>query len=425
VKPLLRKLVNETHQLDPTRPAAIGGCQRGGLDKLGDVAGYNGDGARIPAYQNPGIPNVVSEYGSHVSDRGDARTDTYGGMFNKKELNADTPEYPWRSGQSLWCAFDYSTVLGHFGCMGFVDYFRIPKRSWYWYRNQYLHIPPPDWPQQGAPAKLALTADKTSIVGTDATDDCQLLVTVQDASGRPISNSPPVTFTIESGPGEFPTGRSITFNPPSKDPKSDIAIRDGLAAMEFRSYYGGQTVIRASSPGLQDGTVTITTVGDPQFIPGQSPLAPARPYVRYTLAYRPMAASQTISTNHPASASSEAPGHSAGLANDDSVNTGWQAGDNDPNAWWKVDLEGLYSIQSVQSTFSAKGNFKYKIEASPDGITWTLLTDQSQSTITSKVRTDYCAKNEHNRYVRLTLTGFATGKPPLINEIKVQGTASP
>ena len=171
--------------------------------------------------------------------------------------------------------------------------------------------------------------------------------------------------------------------------------------------------------------MTITTVGDPQFIPGQSPLAPDRPYLRYTLAYRPMAASQTISTNHPASASSEAPGHSAGLANDDSVNTGWQAGDNDPNAWWKVDLEGLYSIQSVQTTFSAKGNFKYKIEASPDGITWTLLTDQSQSTITSKVRTDYCAKNEHNRYVRLTLTAFATGKPPLINEIKVQGTASP
>jgi len=45
MKGLLTKLVDETHQLDPTRPAAIGGCQRGGLDKLGDVAGLNGDGA--------------------------------------------------------------------------------------------------------------------------------------------------------------------------------------------------------------------------------------------------------------------------------------------------------------------------------------------------------------------------------------------
>jgi hypothetical protein len=281
VKGLLTKLVAKTHQLDPTRPAGIGGAQRGDLDKLGDVAGYNGDGARIKAFQNPGIPNLVTEYGSHISDRGDAKTDVYDGMFRKKELDADTPEYAWRSGQALWCAFDYGTILGHAGCMGFVDYFRIPKRSWYWYRNQYLHIPPPDWPQFGSPAKLGLTADKATIQGTGATDDCQLLVTVEDAGGKPVSNSPPVTLAIESGPGEFPTGRSITFSPASSDPQSDIVIRDGLAAIEFRSYYGGKSVIRATSPGLQDGTVTITTVGNPQFVPGKMPLAPDRPYVRF------------------------------------------------------------------------------------------------------------------------------------------------
>jgi len=283
-KALLTKLVNETHQLDPTRPAGIGGCQRGGLDKLGDVAGYNGDGAIIKAFQNPGIPNLVTEYGSHISDRGDPATDTYGGNFKARELNFDTPEYPWRSGHALWCAFDYGTILGHAGAMGFVDYFRVPKRSWYWYRNQYAHIPPPEWPVFGAPARLALTADKTTIHGTDATDDCQVLVTVQDGSGKWLSNSPPVTFTIESGPGEFPTGRSITFRPPSDDPQSDICIRDGIAAIEFRSYFGGKSVIRATSPGLTDGTIAITTVGDPKFIQGKTPLAPYRPYVRFVTA---------------------------------------------------------------------------------------------------------------------------------------------
>jgi len=30
--------------------------------------------------------------------------------------------------------------------MGIVDYFRIPKRSWYWYRNAYANTPPPEWP---------------------------------------------------------------------------------------------------------------------------------------------------------------------------------------------------------------------------------------------------------------------------------------
>jgi hypothetical protein len=234
-----------------------------------------------------------------------------------------------------------------------------------------------------------------------------------------------VTFTIESGPGEFPTGRSITFHPPSKDPKSDIAIRDGMAAIEFRSYYGGQSVIRATSPGLEDGTVTITTTGDPQFVPGQSPLAPDRPYVRYTQAYQPASVSQNVALNHPASASSEAPGHTAGLAIDGDVNTGWQAADNNPNAWWQVDLEGFYSIQSVETTFGDAANHQYKIEASPDGNTWTLLVDQTQTTGTDKVRADTCAKNEHNRYLRLTLTELITDHPALVEEIKIQGKPSP
>ncbi len=71
VMPKLRKFLKElvayTHELDPTRPAAIGGCQRGDIDKLGDVAGYEGDGARL--FANPGIPNVVIEYGSPITDR--------------------------------------------------------------------------------------------------------------------------------------------------------------------------------------------------------------------------------------------------------------------------------------------------------------------------------------------------------------------
>lgn len=36
--------------------------------------------------------------------------------------------------------------------MGIVDYFRIPKRAWYWYRNEFKRIPPPEWPVKGTPA---------------------------------------------------------------------------------------------------------------------------------------------------------------------------------------------------------------------------------------------------------------------------------
>jgi hypothetical protein len=53
------------------------------------------------------------------------------------------------------------------------------------------------------------------------------------------------------------------------------------------------------------------------------------------------------------------------------------------------------------------------------------LADQTQTSSTEKVRMDTCAKNEHTRYVRLTLTGLAIDEPALISEIKIKGKPSP
>ena len=44
----------------------------------------------------------------------------------------------------------------------------------------------------------------------------------------------------------------------------DIYIRDGKAAIEFRSYYGGKTVIKAVSSGLQTDSLAIETKGSPR-----------------------------------------------------------------------------------------------------------------------------------------------------------------
>ena len=280
VRNLLKELVACTHDLDPTRPAAIGGCQRGQIDKLGDIAGYNGDGARLPEYVNPGIPSVVSEYGSTITDRPGKYEPGWGdlpGTPGADKKQAGSWRLPWRSGEVIWCAFDHGSIAGrNFGAMGLVDYFRLPKRQWYWYRNEYQHIPPPAWPENGTPAGLQLTADKTTLHAVDGTDDAQIIVTVVDQDGKALNNCPPVTLTIESGPGEFPTGPAITFAS-----GSDIPIRDGEAAMEFRSYYAGTTVIRATSPGLKDATLTLNSQGQPEFVAGRTPPVKQRPYVRF------------------------------------------------------------------------------------------------------------------------------------------------
>ena len=408
VRSFLKDLVTFTHQLDPTRPAAIGGCQRGDLDKLGDVAGYNGDGATL--FINPGIPSVVTEYGSTVADRPGDYAPGWGDL--------QPQEFSWRSGQTLWCGFDHGSIADHFGCMGMIDYFRLPKRQWYWYRNAYRNIPPPAWPQGGIPAGLLLTTDRSFLKAADGTVDAQIIVTVVDRNGTALSNSPPVTLTIQSGPGEFPTGRSITFAP-----DSDIAIRDGEAAIEFRSYYSGSTVIRATSPGLPDSSLVIQSAGGPEFVAGKTPGAELRPYVRFQ---KPMAASATSQTNmvfgrdNPALASSQAPVHTAGLANDGDVSTFWQATAGDTNAWWQVDLERLLAVKKVRLTFPTEGNHHYKIEVSPDQILWKPFIDESRANVPGRIEV-HSGPEKSGRFLRVTFNRTTKKQPASLAEIEVWG----
>ena len=284
---LLKSAVALTHQLDPAptgRPAAIGGAQSaiGNVqpDTLGDVAGFNGDGT---GYNDPGMPNLVSEYGSVSATRPGSYDP---GWANLAVTNGMPTQYAWRSGVSKWCLFDHgSEDATSYATMGIVDYFRIPKRSYYWYRNTYAKVAPPTWPTSGKPAGLKLTSNTTTLTAVDGTQDAWLLVNVVDSGGNPTNNNVTVTLTVTSGPGEFPTGPSITFTPMGNSngslgsgSPSDIAILDGQAAIEFRTYYSGTSIITASSAGLTSATVTITSQGSPAFVPGQTPPADTRPY---------------------------------------------------------------------------------------------------------------------------------------------------
>jgi hypothetical protein len=322
----------------------------------------------------------------------------------------------WRSGEAIWCAFDHGSIAGrNFGAMGFVDYFRLPKRQWYWYRNEYRHIAPPAWPSNGIPAALKLTADKATLNSVDGTDDAQIIVTIVDKDGKALNNCPPVTLAVESGPGEFPTGPSITF-----EPDSDITIRDGQAAMEFRSYYAGKTMIRATSPGLKDATIEITSLGKPKFIAGKTPGVKPRPYGRFTAnnANSPV----TFGRENPTRASSEAPGHNGRFANDANPATFWQANAGDTNAWLRVDLERIVTVQKTKLTFPTEGDWRYKIEISDDGENgWKIISNQTQSAGSAKTQIQMAVNGAHGRFLRVTFVGTPDGNPAALAEVEVTG----
>jgi hypothetical protein len=281
-KALARKMGALAKQLDPTRATTLGGAQRGGYDMLRpeiDIAGYNGDGARIAEYINPGFPNIVAEYGSKTANRPgeyapDYRGDLQHNSANHPALPLMPIEYEWRSGIALWCAFHHGSIAARtYGDMGFIDYYRLPLNAWHWYRDsRNWHYTlgnqgampardPSTYSRTGTPMKLSLAASQTTIKN-DGTDDAHIIVTVQDAAGNWLNNSPSVTLEVMGGPGVFPTGKRIVFGT-----SGDPIIRDGKAAIAFRSYYAGVTTIRAtSSTNLEPAYITITTTGGPSEI---------------------------------------------------------------------------------------------------------------------------------------------------------------
>lgn len=413
VKKLLRECYEISRNIDPTRKVAVGGAQRplgkDRIDNLADIAGYNGDGCAIADFQNPGFPTLVSEYGSVTSDR----PGKYSACWGMLAKDASYKGLPWRSGQAIWCGFDHGSIAGEaLGKMGIIDYFRIPKRAWYWYRNEYMNIPPPEWPELGSPAKLEIIADKTKNIKTDGTDDVMLVVTVLDSLGKELSNSPDVTLRVVAGPGEFPTGRSITFMK-----NSDIRIADGKAAIELRSYEAGVSVIEASSPGLTSARIEIEFVGDVEYNESNEEFRKERPYKRYV-----RQASDNIlvfGRNNPTFSSSNKDVFVSGLGADGDNNTFWQPADEDKYPWWISDTEKLLDIKEVKVVFNRNYKYKYYLEVSDNMEDWKIISDKSDNDIEELGYLFKVSKPVKARFVRIRFTEYN----PFINvaEFEIRG----
>jgi len=398
VRKLLAAEVALSHQLDPTRPAAVDGAQRGEIDHIGDIAGYNGDGAVL--FPNPGIANFVAEYSSTISDRPGEYGPSWGDIEHTPGATPGEPatwRFPWRSGEVIWAGFDHGSIAGKFGSMGLVDYARLPKRGWYWYRNAYRGIAPPAWPQPGKAAALRVTSSSPVIRHADGTDDVQLVVTVVDGEGKALSNSPPVHLVLEAGPGELPTGRSIDFTP-----NGGIPIRDGQAAIAMRSWQRGTTRIRATSPGLADGVLTVETVDGPRFVEGVTPVAAERPYVARKMEVGP---AQAFGLKNPTQASSSAAGHASSLANDGDAATWWAPAPGDARPWLVVDPERIVNYGRLAVRFAPDGRCDVSAEAQDTGGVWQPLGDAAATADTLDVPVNAVT----GRQLRLRLTAPAGG----------------
>lgn len=422
-KALISEMAGYAKELDPTRATAMGGTQRQGYDKLEnvDVAGYNGDGASMQEYQDPGVANMVAEYASHTGNRPDQFKAYYG---NVKVDGSGNPEQPeWRSGQVLWCAFHHGSIMARsYGDMGFIDYYRLPLQSWYYYRWMNTGVER-ECSSKGTPAKLSLSATDTEI-SNDGTSDTQIIVTVEDENGVWVDSTPSVTLEVIDGPGVFPTGKTMTFEPGD-------SMRDGKAAIEFRSYYAGETVIKAyseSDPDLEPATITIKTTGsgaadEPGIDTMYGAFMSNGGYVPNSLE-EPAQYSYHNYNGSPLKASSG----EASVVNmqDGNDSTEWRAGEAGSGQWIYMELEhGGINLYKAKLKFNGKV-YPYKIQYKKMNIDedeWITLKEYDSSTINFRPEEESFG-GTYMRYIRIEFTDVPANEYANLAELRLYGIRS-
>lgn len=346
-KALTVRLVEESRRLDPSRPVAVGGAQRQGFDVLGDIAGYNGDGASL--FVDPGFPSFVSEYGSTVAQRP--------GKYSSGYTDGVENNPAWRSGKALWCGFHHGSFISDMGYMGMIDYFRLPLRAWYWYRKDLLGIDAPPEAEQGVPHSLKLTSDKTRFL-TDGTDDIYLIVELCDANGKRISNTCNVTLEVIEGGALFPTGREIVLTP------ENGSFLDGAGAIELRSYYAGSIKVKATAENVQPAILEFEAEGDVPWLGQQRNIQQGPP----ERAEIPTEREETdIARSRPVFCSSFASEHPGMNVTDGKQETFWGARVLDSEQWIMVDLEGSKATKRATIHFAKQIFHPIKVSTSQSG----------------------------------------------------------
>ncbi len=393
---LVSRLVELSHKLDPTRPAAVGGAQRGSFDRLGDLAGYNGDGASI--FIDPGVPNFVSEYGSiYMEDRP--------GKFEHRYLDGVENDHPWRSGKAIWCAFHHGSILGNMGHMGIIDYARLPLDTWYWYRENLAGIPAPKKPEAGTAKQLRLCADRTEMAG-DGTEDVFLMVELLDENGDRVMDERTVELEVVSGGGRFPTGMKYTFSPEAGN------FAESLGAVELHAVFGGETVIRAyegnakqeAPEGLSGDELCIRVIGEPwpEGKPRRELLPP--PYLTGAPERKRL---DDIGINRPVFCSSAQAEHPARNVTDGSFQTCWLPQDDTPGQWILVDLEGTKEMQEIVIFFEGIVQERYEVAVSDDRKVFHKILESEKGNTTSDV--SIRMNGEKYRYIQISYPEKAAG----------------
>ncbi|MFC8078471.1 discoidin domain-containing protein [Streptomyces sp. NPDC057307] len=225
-------------------------------------------------------------------------------------------------------------------------------------------------------------------------------VTDREAPGAPGT---PAAVT------DFPTVADLDW-PSSTDNKGVTGYsvyRDGKLVSA-----SGTTSVRLS--GLTAGTTYSFRVTARDAAGNESPKSRA---IEVT-----MPAGADLALKKPVTASSDSDGNIPAKAVDGDLATRWAQGRGLPDpSWIQVDLGARYDVSGAITTFEKSSGYKYRVEVSPDEVTWRTLADRTSANTTEM--TDYARAAEPvtGRFVRLTVTG-TSGNGGSVFDFQVYGS---
>ncbi|MFJ5266584.1 discoidin domain-containing protein [Streptomyces sp. NPDC088387] len=115
---------------------------------------------------------------------------------------------------------------------------------------------------------------------------------------------------------------------------------------------------------------------------------------------------KSLALNKPATASSDSEGNVPAKAFDGDLSTRWAQGLGLPDpSWIQVDLGKDTGVTGVVTTFEKSSGYRYRLEYSTDGQTWSTFEDHTDANTTAQTNYSLADESVTARYLRLTVTG--------------------
>jgi beta-galactosidase len=263
--PVMQRLQDEFHRLDPTRPvtfAASNGGDLNGLNKVADVRGIN----YLGAFNKNFTPE---QYHQQMPTQPIIGTEEGMGDDGIKAMQ----EYPWYSGAFIWTGFAYYgeakwpyivAPFGLFDICGFPNHGNYERFQKAW-GGQAVD----DSTSRSPAASVRLDVDRSTI-NADGEDTAVVNINVVDSGNKRVGGAKNQVTVQLTGPGTIlGVGNGDSGDLTLDQGASHVAF-DGRAQVLIRATHEAGTIhLDVTSDGLQDGTADITT---------QAPQAPV-PYV--------------------------------------------------------------------------------------------------------------------------------------------------